>query len=272
MTVSFSITWDGDVPGIAEHSMSLDAWLPALRDLQRAVRRTASGLASEAHDDPAYGARGGRHTRMAAGMDLRVVSLRAGSLALDLELFAPPPDDIEDQGRMFQDHLPLRTLERVLDCIEREAAGEPCSATVKSFLSSLPEGLTSHQYQVEQDGEVIRLVQLGQVNLQDDEKVELPFLEVIIGSVVAVGFRPGRPHVTLHDGNRQTRAWAGTRLVEAALGLREGRVRATVVNGMPGGVRLVRLDALSEVREESEPGERSRSFGAKWAKTLEILS
>lgn len=265
MKTSLTIRWDGTTPGLSEHSLSLDAWLTPLDLLLRAVRRTASGMVTEAVEDPEYGARGGRLHKFAANIDLRLVALTDGCVNLTFECAAPPPDGQQD---LFIDALPGRALGSVLDAIEAEAKGELRSAPVRKFLMSMPNGVDVQEYQLVV-GESSRKVVVTRPNLPVAPP-ELPALVTLIGQVVGVGFEPAKWSVAIRVDGRTLLLDANEQQVESALAHRSGKVQAVAVLGRPQ--RLVSLRSVEEARPPLSPEQREAHYVGRWARTLEILS
>lgn len=56
MTTRLTIHWDGTTPGLAEHTLSLGAWLEPLALLLKAVRRAGGVAGAEALTEGSGGA------------------------------------------------------------------------------------------------------------------------------------------------------------------------------------------------------------------------
>ena len=70
--VELEITYDGNEPGLSEHRLSLSSFAEPLRLLLSALQRTASGIVSQALEDPDYGSRGGKLATDAKLLDLEL--------------------------------------------------------------------------------------------------------------------------------------------------------------------------------------------------------
>lgn len=265
MKTTLTIRWDGTTPGLSEHTLSLDAWLGPLDLLLRAVRRTASGMVTEAVEDPEYGARGGRLHKSAAHIDLRLMALTDGCVNLAFECAAPPPDGQQD---MFVDALPGRAMASVLDAIEAEARGELRSAPVRKFLLAMPPGVAVQQYRLDVDGSV-REVEVTNANLSVAPP-SMPALATLFGQIVGVGFEPAKWSVAIKADGRTVVLEASESQVEAALSLRSADVRAVAVLGTPQ--RLVTLHGAEDERPQLDSKQREEHFVERWERTLEILS
>lgn len=265
MKTSLTIRWDGTTPGLSEHALSLDAWLTPLELLLRAVRLTASGMVTEAVDDPTYGSRGGRLHKSAEDIDLRLTALAEGCVSLAFECAAPPPDGQRDP---FLDALPGRALGSILDAIEAESGGELRSAPVRKFLMAMPKGVEVQEYRLVA-GASSRSVVVTTQSLPTAPP-SLPSLATLVGPVIGVGFDPGRCSVAIRVDGRSMVLDATERQVDTALALRGAEVRAVAVLGKRQ--RLVSLHDAGEGPPPLSPDEREALYFDRWARTLEILS
>ena len=265
MKTTLTIRWDGTTPGLSEHALSLGAWLNALRLLNQAVRRTASGLATTAVGRSEYGAQGGRLHKTAREIDLRLIGLSEGCVNIHLDCVAGSGDGQQDS---FSQTLPARALNAVLDAIEAEARGELTNAPVRRFLGALPSGVEAQQYRLD-TGSTSREVNITVPKLPVIEPTG-PLLIHLTGQVVGVTFEPARCQVTLKTPDGAFILSATEAQVEAAFGLRGVEVRAVALLGE--AKRLVGIRAAAESERPRSPREREVSFITKWERTLEILS
>jgi hypothetical protein len=266
MTTKLTIRWDGEAPGLGTHALSLAAWHDALGKLLAAVRRTASGMVKEALDDPEYGAKGGRLAKRAGEIDLQLVAVRDGCVNIDFQCTIPPQPGQQD---LFLEELPERALDRVLDDIEHEARGEPRSAPVRKFLQAFPSGVTVQDYTLEVNGQVRKRVTVGETRLAA-APAQLVGLRRLIGFIIAVGFEPGSPSITVKTPAGQVRCQASEAQVELALGLRSREIVAMVVMADPA--RLVWLADKESPPVIPDGKARTETFSSRWAHTLDLLS
>lgn len=266
MATHLTIRWDGTAPGLQEHALSLSAWLEPLGHLLTAVKRVASGIVTEALDDPDYGIRGGRLSKQVELLDLQIVRIGSGSAQLHLECVLPPPPGQQD---MFWKELPRRSLERVVNSIDQESRGNISNSVVRKFLSTLPEGVTTQEYLVESDGQQVVSVKIESVHVFQPA-APLAGLRRLAGHVVGVGFEPGNSTISLKvDGKTLTFAASGEQ-VDKAIGLRGGAVVAMCATGTKP--RLIWLSGVGDVPMAPDRAALTDWALKRWARTLEILS
>jgi hypothetical protein len=264
MKTTLTIRWDGSTPGLSEHALSLGAWLNALRLLNQAVRRTASGIATTAVGRSEYGAQGGRLHKTAREIDLRLTGLSEGCANIHLDCVTGPSDGQQD---VFSQTLPARALTAVLEAIEAEARGELTNAPVRRFLRALPPGVEVQQYRLDA-GDASREVNITVPNLPVIEATG-PLLSTLTGQVVGVTFEPAKWQVTIKTAEGSVTLSATEAQVDAAVALRGVEVRAVALLGE--AKRLVGIRAADHAGRLRSPREREVSFTTKWARTLEIL-
>ena len=260
MTTRLTIRWDGTAPGLAEHTLSLGAWLEPLALLLKAVRR-AGGVAGAASLTDAQRR---RLRKEASRLDLKMVALTPGSLNLALDCVAPPASR---QQPLFLDALPARALGGVLDAIEASERGEPGDVAVQRFLGALPMGVAVQEYGLESGGAVRKVVIAGKPAVA--VTTASPRLLTVVGSVAGVRFGEGRWAVTIRGEGRVVTFPATAALVEAAVALRGAPVRVVAVVGASS--RLVSLRAADAPAALGDPEVRAKHFVGAWARTLEIL-
>lgn len=261
MTVKLQIRWDGDVPGLSQHQLSLKHFGVALQELLNAVQITAAGLVAQA-EDPDFGARGGRRPLAATLLDLRLTSITDGCVNLGFELgsevpFLPTMDD-----------LPERTGLALLDAIESESQRRLRNWGVRRFLEKLPKAL-SQQYQLTRGDVVLKDVRIVSMDLPDGP-TELSSIQEYLGQVAGVGFDPGRPKVVLKSGGATYTFEATANQVEAALRLRSAEV---CLKALKQG----RRSRVLWIREADKPATLSFEESAKralteWSTLLERLA
>jgi hypothetical protein len=264
MAVELEIVWDGNVPGLSEHRLSLEAFGPALNGLLSAIRRIASDLEMQARG-PARGAGRGRLARQASNLDVQIVTIRTSSPVAITTQVVP----IATPDRPLIDDLPDRALDVFLQDIESEARGAPAHYRVRRYLKSLPSGLATQTYiHRDADGQVRGQVKIGEMALaQITEPVHLVELW---GTLVGVGFEPGRQEIKIRaaTGELMTVS-AEENQVEAALGLRLQDVYALAVTE-PDKTRLLRLGP--DEPEPSPPDVRADHIFNAWSGLLNRLA
>lgn len=267
MVVELRVTYDGTEPGLSEHRLSVAAFAEPLRRLLTALQRTGSALISSALDDPSYGERGGKFAKDAALLDLELVTIREGSAAPSF-LAVARPDRRNLQVNLFND-LPARAVERLVQDIHAEARGVAQSAAARKYLASLPSGVTRQKYTAVQDGTTLVEVEFGHATLPEFPP-DLPRLIRVRGNVVAVGFEPAAPFVTIRSEGRASRCVATKELVDLALALRGGEVEAAILETQDSRLMWIRSAEGEIIR--SSLNEALARMDARWGRTLARLA
>jgi hypothetical protein len=274
MKNTLSIRWDGDTPDLVGHRLSLAAWLEPLSLLLKSVRRSASQILQDALDDPEAGRRGGRYARAAQQIDLQITAIHGGCTEPQ---FLITGGEAETQGGLFPQipaDLPAQALFKILNDIEQESKGQLANAMIRDYLRALPQGVTVHSYNLQQDGVSVR-----RVEVRDARLPELPstpaYLSKITGRVTAVSFEPGT--VTIKDvsdkGGKVTCS-ANDEQIATAIALRDKTIVAMYVcdgekSAKPSLTWLYEATALPEVPDKQA---RNARFLQDWHHTLELLA
>jgi hypothetical protein len=265
-TTKLHIHWDGDVPGLAEHRLSLDAFGEALQALASAARRIASGLVKDAVEDPNYGQRGGRLAEKARLLDLEIAKLGDGSLGVDVVCRMRVP-----QGANIPlfDELPGQTVGRLLEALEQEGRGQPANAMVRKYLSRLPQGLTKHRYEQWSNGSMVREVNLGAMKLPEIEPTP-PCLMEMLGTIVGLGLEASAPEVRIASDERKYVCAATMLQVERAIELHKEPVRAMVLMGTKP--RLLWIRPMRDAGRLADEEARTGHLMARWEPLLRRLA
>jgi hypothetical protein len=251
------IRWDGDIPGVEHHRLSVGAFGEALSQLLFSLRRIATQMVSSAVDQERPNT--GRFANLARGLDIEITQIKGGSAGFDgLVTFMQPPDELP----LFAD-LPQRATSELLDSIERESKGQPSNWAVRKYLSLLPAGLHRHVYEIYDDDVVTKRIEVGDVRLPEVPE-EFPFIREIDGNVVGVGFEPGRSEIRIKGEGPVTAFDADAAQVEKALELRHEQVRTLGVHANKH-TRLLRLTRTSEPRFTATPDMIEEHIFKKWS-------
>jgi hypothetical protein len=208
----------------------------------------------------------GRFANVARGLDIEIASIQDGSAGFDgLVTFMQPPEELP----LFAD-LPQRATFELLDSIDRESKGHPANWAVRKYLSLLPPGLHRHVYEVYDDGVATKRIEVGDVKLPDVPE-EFPFMREIVGSVVGVGFEPGRSEVRIKGEGPAAAFDAEPKQVETALELRHETVRSFGVHANRH-TRLLRLNRASEARVALTPEMIEEHIFKRWSGVFERLA
>lgn len=262
MSIRIAITFDGDVRGLAQHRLSLQAFGPALVELARAFRRTASNiLTSAAEDDVATG----RLHRQAECIDLELTEVKPGSTM--------PVFDVTfvqgGQQPLIAD-IVERAAIRFLEDVEGEASGQPRSSVVRKFLAKLPDGVTHQNYAVLDGNRVLKTVSFGTPRLPTLPP-DLPRLTYVTGTIAALGFVEGASFVDIAiEGGRSVESAASLAQVETALQLRGETVQALILEGARS--RLMWIRSAATRFEPLPPDARTERIHKDWSETLAALA
>jgi hypothetical protein len=264
MATRLEITYDGTVPGLSEHRLSLNAFGPSLNALLRALRRIATNMVGDAvgGNDVAKG----RLKAAAKSIDVELYGVGRGSSVVGgVITFAPPPSP---QFPLFAD-VADRAAQEFLDSIELEARGVMRNSGVRGYLRSLPPGLTKHVYTYH-NTRSSRTVTLQDVSIPS--VAVPPVVREQLGVVVGVGFEPGRNEVRLrHPEGKTIQSFAATEdQVNRAIQFRGTVVRALVLIG--GKSRILRLEAADAGRYEPTVEDREKLIFERWHGVLNELA
>jgi hypothetical protein len=117
------IGWDGDVPGIAEHRLSLASFGEPLALLLAALRRIATQMVSTAVERPKFG----RFADLARLLDIEVTAIEGNSTGIDAVVsFAQPPNMLPLFGDVAE-----RAVSQLLDTIKLESDGTVRDSAVR---------------------------------------------------------------------------------------------------------------------------------------------
>jgi len=256
------IRWDGDVPGIAEHRLSLASFGQPLALLLAALRRIATQMVSTAVERPKFG----RFADIARMLDIEVVSIEGGSAGIDgVVTFAYPPDMLP----LFMD-VPQRAVWQLLDSIEAESSGGIRDSAVRGYLQSLPREIHRQFYEMHENGVVKRTVDIG--DLKISETLDLAYLRTLEGDIIGVGFDPGKNEVRikLESGNTSSLG-SSSETVNQALNMRHTKVRTLAVHTSKG-TRVITLKRASDPRFRFDSKSASEYIFKRWDNVLRQLA
>lgn len=239
--IELKISWDGSAPGLAEHRLSIGSFALPLRTLLIAARRTANNMIREAADRKESDV--GRMANEADRIDIQIVELNEGSTAPSCIVSV---SEAPGQRMLFwPEGLAEDAIDRLLVDMECESRGIQRNRGVRDYFKQLPPGITKQDYVLKVNGSVRREVHIGAVSIASDLR-ESPYLIEVTGSVIGVGFEPGRHFVKLKgsDGSEITLS-ATANQVDKALEHRSSNVRILALAGT-GARKLLRLQPESE--------------------------
>jgi hypothetical protein len=262
MDKKLEIIWQGNVPGLAEHRLSLDAFGEALKQLVTAYRRIASNLLAEADSST------GRLHNLAYQFDLQLEQIKEGSAGIVAACVINAEPGIF--GDDLVDHWTTRAADTLLTDIEAEAHGELRNAVVRKYLRTLPEGVTGQLYTLSENGRHRRDVSIGSMSLPEGP-TEMPVLHERTYAIVGVGFDPGDSFVRLKGADETVNCDATPEQVAKALELRFGSVRAMIVR-QGRKARLIRIRKAGEELRPLTPEQEEHLLFGKWNQLLGKLA
>jgi hypothetical protein len=257
MAAELKITWDGSTPGLAEHRLSLAAFGYPLELLLAALRRIATQMVSTAIDTEHP--KTGRFANLARQLDIELVSVEGNSGGFNsVVTFAQPPGELP----LFMD-LPERATTELLESIEQESKGVARNWAVRKYLYALPRGLNKQLYELHDNGTEKKRVTISDISLTDIPPSDMPSLVEYEGSVVGVGFSPGRSEVKVKSDSSSPSLDATDEQVVAALQMRKANIR---VLGVHDGkrARLLSIANASSPRFKITPEEIEKHIFKRW--------
>jgi len=241
--IELDISWDGTAPGLPEHRLSIANFATPLRGLLAAARRTANNMLREAMSRKESDT--GRLNAEADRIDIQIVSLKEGSTNPSCIIaVAPAPDP---QALLWPEGLAEEAIDRLLLDIEHEGRGIQRNIRVREYFRQLPPGITKQDYVLRIDGVVRREVHLGVVSIAP-EISDSPYLIELSGSIIALGFDPGKHFVRIKTSDSsasEVTLTATKEQVLQALEARESTVRLLGVCHL-GGRKLLRVQRASD--------------------------
>lgn len=271
MTTEIKIRYDGTAPGLAEGHLSLGAFLPALQELLRALRRIGSNYLTDATGSQSRGAKGGRLHRDAEVLDLVVSKIDHNCLSLEMIATATPRPG--DNLLPFGD-LPERAGAELLSSIEKEGLeGMPRNLIIRNYFDSLPAGIAEQRYQLCIDGKVTKDVSVGVV-AKRQQTTTVPALRECVGKPVGVVFGELNPQIRLEIEGEGAQWYDASRAhVDAVLDSRgAGSVRALIVFGSGHRPRILRMSIGSGPLPMPSQDEISERLRVRWAGLMRRLA
>jgi hypothetical protein len=263
-TAQLRIRWDGDVKGLAEHRISLAAFGQPLAYLLQALRRIATQMVSTAVD--AEHPKFGRFSNQARQLDIELVKMEEGSGGFDaLVSFSQPPEELQ----LFWD-VPERATIELLESIDQERQRIPRNSAVRRYLGSLPREVHSQLYEFHENGHVKKRVEFGDIEVAEVPP-DLPSLVQYEGSVVGVGFEPGRSEVRIKSDAGIPSLDATEEQIEAAWQMRRSKIRALGVHDGKRS-RLLQMARVRDPKFKATPEAIKEHIFDKWAEAFEQLS
>ncbi|MEP6539599.1 MAG: hypothetical protein ABJF23_29960 [Bryobacteraceae bacterium] len=264
MATRLEIKFEGTVPGLADHRLSLNAFGPSLSALLKALRRIATNMIGDAlgPNDLATG----RLKSTAKQLDIEIASIKNDCSGINGVVTLTTPVGFQ---LPLLSELTDRAMGEFMESLELEAHGTLRNSAVRKYLQTLPPGLTHHVYTYHNTNST-RTVELGTVALASVPK--LPALREITGLIVGVGFGPGKSEIRVRqpEGKSQLTLPATEEQVNTAIALRGGAVRVLVV--IADRPRVLRIESAASDRYKPSAEDRERLIFERWHNVLEELA
>jgi hypothetical protein len=255
--IQLEIVWDGPLPSLMEHRVSLNAFADPLCNLLSAARRIASNMVSDALEPAATG----RLAKAAHQIDIELTGVigNSGGVATVMTF-----QSNNSQQPLFND-MTENVGTALLDAIDAERQGILKNLGVRKYLQSLPSILTRQSYNLHENGRSIRHFEFGTMALPETP-TELPYLMELSGRISGVGFEPWE--VRIKSDETRTIVPATQKQVERALEYRNTEVRALILrHGLKS--KLLKLEENSAVRFRPDP---ETHIFARWNNLLQRLA
>jgi hypothetical protein len=264
MASDLKIRWEGDVPGIAEKRLSLNAFAKPLDLMLTALRRIATQMVSTAMEGEHP--RSGRFANVARWIDIEIADIAHNSTGADaLVVFHNPPDELNLWG-----DIPSRATVELLDAIDMESKGHARNGAVRNFLKALPP-LNRQVYEYT-NATANRRVEIGKIELTSLPP-DLPFLKEIEGYLVGVGFEPGKPEIRIKSESQAMPVALSTTEgnIDRAWEIRHERVRTLSVH-IANRARLLRLGRSTDAHFVGNAQAVEEHIFKRWDTLLERLA
>lgn len=249
MATRLKIIWDGEVKGLSEHRLSIDAFGQTVVRLLPLLRRIASGILTKALETERT--LKGRYAEAARHIDIEIADIEQNCSGISAIVTFAPPFPFQSN---FLGDLDARAAIEFCDSVEWETKGVPKDSNVRDWLYALPDGIRYQKYTVEDEsGKQLREpVEVTNVQLAEAPNL-LPCLTKYSGHVIALGFEPGKSEIRLKKADGGTVNLSATKeQVLAAWNLREARVRVLAVQTSERKLLTIQKDDAPEIEVTDE--------------------
>ncbi len=244
--ITLKVLFEGSVPGLSGHRLSLGAFSEPLGYLLKALRRIANTRLTEAlgRNPSDFG----RLPEPVRQLDIELSKISEGSSGFEgIVTFQVAPGE----------NLPLfdiadRSATELLEALDQESRGNLRNVQVRTYLKSIPIGVTRQTYILSRGQTEVKKVEFGAADLAA-EVYGLPYLVEFVGQVTGVGFEPGRNQIRfrLEEGQDIT-IGATPQQVDFALEYRTSRVRALILESEIKKVLWIQLETDNPLRLNTE--------------------
>jgi len=266
------LTFDGTGDGLEKGRLSVDAFAPALIELQRAFRRIAQGFVSAATQRvPDYvDAPSGKYSDMVKLLSFQIDAISHNSPP-HVDLVCPIPEvPVGRTWPMFMEETADRAADELLTAIDSESKGNPRSAFVRAYLAKLPSAISHQSIDLIKIDGTLRRLELGGYELAVIDR-EYPFFVRQTARVGGVTFAPLPAEIRFSGDGYATHASTDDQLVEKALAHRGEKMTGLFVR-KGKSVRAIWLEP-GELGLSRPTNEELDAYTAKrWASTLRMLA
>jgi hypothetical protein len=264
MAKTLKIRFEGDTPGISDGRLSLSAFRNALAKLLAAFRSVADQT-ERGSENLEEAPNVGRFSKAAEQLDLQISSIAGNCVTMEFL-----PQTLEKQTVLFGDENLDRTLDRLIENIEAEAAGKSRNPRVRKLLAALPSGICKQEWSLWSNGTQEKRVTLGDIRLSSKEESIKYGTTLLTGRVAGVDFLP-HPNVKLISNSRPVTLVADDELLRFAITCQHEEVVAKVVTTGGKPKRLLwlrRIDAADSVDRD----QLAEELKEEWRETFRLLS
>jgi len=275
MSIEFKIIWDGDIPGLPEHSLRLGIFSDALANLSKALQWTASEILTKRSGGTVstnYGSAGQLKNEV-KHIDFNLVEFKGGSAELTLIAKAYTPKG-STLPLLEDDTLLEESTKKLIDDIESEVSGKSVNYNVHKFLNSIPSNLTKNFYELKIDGVLYKSVETAAKDTPNITKASCGLHTLDGFLIVGFVFAPGPYQVKLRsvDGKGPVYTLEATKeLVSKAEKLRGQMVNALSLLKEGQKPKLLWVRAAIGDKPLS-PEQRLEHINKTWSNVLQRLA
>ena len=263
--IEFRVRYDGPTTGLSEYRLSFESFRDPLKKLFQALRQTASTVVKGKHYSKAV--------KLGKLFDLQLIEVGDVCVNLRFVLIAKKIDELTEVQHA---ELSKETVSRFIDDLKEESrSGDPHENGIKSYLQSLPEGVSTQEYEGTIGGVSFKKAVFGtngdaKPDHDKDPRKMAPRLRQVTGKIIAIRFaKEGRVTIKTPT-NEVFVCLAAARLLDIAAQNHKNSVVAQVL------IRhdVNRLLSVRDERESPDPmstDDRRKHLVENWSETLKRL-
>lgn len=271
MATELHIRWDGDVPGLSEHRLSVSKFGPSLRNLLLAARRIANSVVRNGTVDGPVSVKGGLG-REAASVDLFIESISDGCVQIRSSI---GPCAGGQQSIWGGEELYENTLIRLIGDIELASKTGDLTrvpAPVGRYLRELPSGIREQRYAAYRGKTLLAEVQFGPMVIEPDVTKHLVRIASHVGVIAGIEVVPQRSVLLITESGKRIKCSANDDDVFALAKHRLGEKDVFFVRHTAPGVRdLVRIGRARRPSED-ECKSLPSALMKRWDAVMKVLA